>query len=374
MESYRHDTGSFTGKGGVEIFFQKWIVDKAKAVMIIVHGIGEHSGRYENLLNSLAGKKISIYAMDMRGHGNSDGKRGHIDSFMDYVYDLKLFLEYIKEENRGNPIILYGHSMGGVIAAKYAMTYPEDISMLSLSSPAFALAVNVPGWKKSLAEFFSSRMGSLALSNGISAEDLSHDTDIVSAYENDPLVHNKVSARWFVEFTKTGQECLDNASSIKKPLILFHSKNDFIADCNAAEKFYNSVSSASKKIFIYDGLFHEMINEKIEDREMVLKDVTGWILRSIDSSPVQEKKVMASKDSKPKQKVAAKEKATPVKKSATKTKTKVKAKAKAKPEVKMTAKTPVKKSVVKKSNTNRTVPKPAVKSTTKKSAKKIKKR
>ena len=96
MESYRHDTGSFTGKGGVEIFFQKWLVEKARAVLIIAHGLGEHSGRYGNLLNSLTGKKISVFAIDHRGHGKSDGKRGHIDSFMDFVYDLKLFVDFIK--------------------------------------------------------------------------------------------------------------------------------------------------------------------------------------------------------------------------------------------------------------------------------------
>jgi len=90
MDSYSHDSGTYTGKGGVEIFFQKWVVRKARAVLILVHGIGEHSGRYGNLLKSLSGKNISVFALDHRGHGRSEGKRGHVDSFMDYIYDLKL--------------------------------------------------------------------------------------------------------------------------------------------------------------------------------------------------------------------------------------------------------------------------------------------
>jgi lysophospholipase len=85
MESYSHDTGTFSGKGGVEIFFQKWVAQKAKAALVLVHGVGEHSGRYNNLLNALQGKGISVFAIDHRGHGKSHGKRGHVDSFMDYV-------------------------------------------------------------------------------------------------------------------------------------------------------------------------------------------------------------------------------------------------------------------------------------------------
>ncbi|HOV09719.1 MAG TPA: lysophospholipase, partial [Spirochaetota bacterium] len=280
-ESYKHETGSFTGKGGVEIFFQKWLVDKAKAILVLVHGLGEHSGRYSNLLNSLAGKNISIVAIDHRGHGKSGGKRGHIDSFMDYVYDLKLFMEFIKEENRGLPVVLFGHSMGGVIAAKYALTYPDDFSMLVLSSSGFAPSAEIPQWKKSLAEFLSSKVGALTMSNGLNTADLSHDKEVVVAYENDPLVHDRVSARWFVEFMKAAGECMANARNIKKPLLVFHGKSDNIADYKASEEFYNSATSSNKQLFIYDGLFHETMNETEAERNKVLKDVTGWILKNL---------------------------------------------------------------------------------------------
>jgi alpha-beta hydrolase superfamily lysophospholipase len=321
MKSYNHDTGSFTGKGGIEIFFQKWVADKAKAVVILVHGLGEHSGRYENLLKSFADKKISVFAIDHRGHGKSDGKKGHIDSFMDYVYDLKLFLEFIKEENKGLPVIIYGHSMGGVVAAKYAMTYPDYLSMLVLSSPAFSSALKVPAWKTAIASFFSSRISSLTLPNGLSASDISHDGDIIAAYENDPLVHNKITVRWVVEFLRAGQECINNAGIIKKPLLVFHGKEDRIADYNASEKFFSSASSAVKKLFIFEGLFHETINETQSERDKVLNDVTGWILRNIDSSaPVKKAASKPAAKKAPVKKAAAKPaaKKAPVKKATAK--------------------------------------------------------
>jgi len=357
MKSYNHETGSFTGKGGIEIFFQKWIAEKAKAVVILVHGLGEHSGRYENLLKSFADKKISVFAIDHRGHGKSDGKKGHIDSFMDYVYDLKLFLEFIKEENKGLPVIVYGHSLGGVIAAKYAMTYPDDLSMLVISSPGFAPAFKVPAWKTGLASFFSSRISSLTFPNGLKVADISHDADAVAAYENDPLVHNKVTARFVVEFIRAGQECMSNAGSIKKPLLVFHGKEDHIADYKASEQFYNAASSVVKKLFIFDGLYHETINETTAEREKVLSDVTGWILKNIDSLPSTVKKAVPAR--KPAAKPAAKK--APVKKAAAKKVVK-KAPVKKAAAKKIVKKAPVKKAAAKKAP----VKKAAVKKTVKK--------
>ena len=135
-----------------------------------------------------------------------------------------------------------------------------------------------------VASFFSSRISSLTFPNGLNVNDISHDKDVVAAYQNDPLVHNKVTARFVVEFFRAGQECLSNAGSIKKPLLVFAGKEDHIADYKAAEKFFNAASSAVKKLFLFEGLFHETINETPTEREKVLNEVTGWILKNIGIS------------------------------------------------------------------------------------------
>ena len=357
MDSYNHNTGSFSGKGGVEIFFQKWLVEKAKAVLIIVHGLGEHSGRYGNLVSAFGGKNISVFAIDHRGHGKSQGKKGHIDSFMDYIYDLKLFVEYVKEENRGLPVVLYGHSMGGVIAAKYALTYSDDPSVVVLSSPGFAPAFTVPGWKKSVAAFFSARIGSLTMSNGLSSSDISRDSEVVAAYDNDPLVHNKVSARWFIEFMKTGEDCMANAHSLMKPLLVFHGRGDKIADYKASEEFGRKAGSSIKEVLLYNEMYHELINEPEADRAKVLKDVVSWILTQIESLKKPSAVKSAVKKAAPKKAASAKAATAKAKKPAAK-KT-----ASAKPAAKKasTAKAAVKKTTAKPAAEKVSAAKPAAK-------------
>jgi hypothetical protein len=262
------------------------------------------------------------------------------------------------------------------------MTSPYDISLIVMSSPGLAPSFKVPEWKKGLASFFSSRIGSLSFPNGLSVEGISHDSEVVNAYENDPLIHNKVSARWVVEFMRATEECMANAKNIRKPILLLHGKGDCIADYKATEEFYNSVSSANKKLYLYEGLYHETMNETAEEREKVLRDVTGWIMKNLETvQKAPEKKEAAAKakpavkKAAPKTKPAAKKAAPKAKPAAKKTAPKAKpavkkAAAKAKPAAKKAAvkKTSVKKPVIKKSAAKA---KPAAKKTTaKKPAKK----
>ena len=284
MNSYTHNTGTFIGKGGTEIFFQNWCVDKPRGVLVIAHGVGEHSGRYNNIINELKGNSISIYALDHRGHGRSGGKRGHIDSLMDYVYDLKLFIDLIKEENNEIPLVLLGHSLGGVIATKYALAYSEDINSLILSSPGFIHLVEVPGWKKSLLKFTSQYAPSLTQPTRLDARYLSHDPDVIEAYENDRLVHNKVSTRFYTEFTKACDECLNRAPELRMPLLVFHGKEDKIVDYRGSEMLFNNASSPNKNIHLFDGLYHETMNE-IENKK-VLQIAARWIVKAISKKKI----------------------------------------------------------------------------------------
>ncbi|OHD69556.1 MAG: hypothetical protein A2W19_00670 [Spirochaetes bacterium RBG_16_49_21] len=277
MGSYAHNTGTFIGKGGTEIFFQNWCVDKPKGILVIAHGVGEHSGRYGAIINELQGGRISVYALDHRGHGRSGGKRGHVDSFMDYVNDLKLFINIIQEENENVSIILLGHSMGGVIACKYALFYSDDISGLVLSSPAFIPSVEIPAWKKRLGAFFSHYLPRISMPTGLDPKQLSHDRDVVEAYENDHLVHDLVSAKWYTEFFKSCEECLNRARELRLPLFVFHGKEDTIIDRRGSEKIHKDASSLNKKLYLFDGLYHETMNEI--DNKDVLQTVARWIIK-----------------------------------------------------------------------------------------------
>lgn len=278
MATYQHSTGTFIGKGGIEIFFQQWEVANPKAVLIIIHGLGEHSGRYGNLIDALQNKGIAIFGLDHRGFGRSGGKRGHTDSFMDYIYDIKIFVNMIKDKNPNKPVIMLGHSMGGVLAIKYALTHAEDLDALILSSPGLVPTIEVPAWKEKLAIFLSKRIPSFTMPSGLDATTISRDKEVVKKYMEDPLVHDKVTPRFYVEMMKTIEECINRCSEIKMPLLLFQGTADALVKDEASKIVYQKASSRDKTLKLFEGLYHETMNELEADRKKVLKVVTDWIL------------------------------------------------------------------------------------------------
>ncbi len=299
MKSYNYESRTFIGKGGIEIFSQSWSVSKPEGILVISHGLGEHSGRYKNIIEKLEGQKISLYMLDHRGHGKSGGKRGHVNSFMEYIYDLKLYINLIKEDHEELPLILLGHSMGGLIALKYALTYPEDITGLILSSSLLMLSIEVPGWKTALGNALSKYIPGMSIPTGLNPMDLSHDEDAVDAYENDPLVFGKVSARWYTETTAARIECLNRLQELKMPLLIFHGKEDKLVDYRGSIEIEKKAKSDIKELHIFEGLYHEPMNESEAEREKVLNIVNDWIKKII----------------KPKKKSGAKKKNTPQSKS-----------------------------------------------------------
>jgi alpha-beta hydrolase superfamily lysophospholipase len=278
MAAFQHSTGTFIGKGGIEIFFQQWEVANPKAVLVIVHGLGEHSGRYGNLIDALQNKGIAIFGLDHRGFGRSGGKRGHVDSFMDYIYDLKIFVNMIRDKYPHKPVIMLGHSMGGVLALKYALTHAEDLDALILSSPGLVPAIKVPAWKKSLALFLSTRIPSLTMPSGLDATTISRDKEVVKKYLDDPLVHDKVTPRFYVEMMNTIDECINRCGEIKLPLLLFHGTADALVLDEASKIVYQKASSKDKTLKLFEGLYHETMNELEPERKKVLKVVADWIV------------------------------------------------------------------------------------------------
>ncbi len=147
MADYNHETGTMIGKGGLEIFFQSWKAESPRGILVISHGLGEHSGRYKYLLEHLKGKRISVYALDHRGHGRSSGRRGHVMDFGEYTADLAYFINFARDEYPGIRIFLLGHSMGGIIAMNYAIAHQDVLAGLILSSPALVSVVEAPRYE-----------------------------------------------------------------------------------------------------------------------------------------------------------------------------------------------------------------------------------
>lgn len=278
MDSYHHRTGTFSNSRGVEIFYQCWTVDQPRGAVVLVHGLGEHSGRYGNLISALAGSRISFFAPDHQGHGRSGGKRGHIDDFADYRADIKQFADQIvKPQTPDIPLICLGHSMGGLIAAGFALDHQKDLTALILSAPAFIPGGEVPAIQVKAARIISRLLPRLTRSNQLDPGDLSHDRQTVDAYLADPLVHDRISTRWFISFLAEADRCLARAPELTLPLLVVQGAADKIVSPDGSRAFHQEAGSADKSLEVFDGLFHETMNERPEDREIVLDAIAGWI-------------------------------------------------------------------------------------------------
>lgn len=279
MESYKHTKGSFSAADGLDLFYQSWVSTEPKGIVILAHGVGEHSGRYQNIIDKMQGLGISFYGLDHRGHGRSEGKPGHIDRFTDYTSDLKRFMEIVRYEQPDIPLILMGHSMGGLIAFHYALQYPDDIEALILSSAGLIPVVPVPAWQQAMGKVLSILAPSFTMSTGLDASGLSHDQSVVEAYLHDPLVHDKVSARWFTEFIKAGRIALQQAGKLTMPLLILHGQDDPIVDHRGSLQTMESAAASDKTCYIFTGLLHETMNEIPAQREEVLDKISDWIIK-----------------------------------------------------------------------------------------------
>jgi alpha-beta hydrolase superfamily lysophospholipase len=282
MADFSADCGSFKGVDGLSIFYRKYQAEAEKARMVIAHGLGEHSGRYDNVVRQLLPRGISIWAPDHRGHGQSDGPRGHVSSFYQYVDDLHTLVALSRDTlPEGAKIFLLGHSLGGLIALRFVARFPEVIDGVIVSSPSLGLPEDLPAVKAFIGRIMSSLWPTLTLANGLDPSKLSHDEEVVRAYIEDPLVHDRVSARWFTEFVSAMEAANRSVPEIQVPLLMQLAGDDHLTSAEASKRFFRDLSLADKTLYIYEGLYHETYNEPEQQRERVLADLDTWLMKHI---------------------------------------------------------------------------------------------
>ena len=271
-------TATFTNASGQQIFYRNYPVDQAKGILVIAHGLGEHSGRYSNVVDHLWPQGFSIWALDHRGHGKSEGKRGHVSSFGEYLLDLGQLVEMANQERtNGLKLFVLGHSLGGLIILNFALNSPEYVDGYIASSPAVGMIIEVPKAKKVLGNLMSSIWPGLQMSNELDPTQISHDPAVVSAYVNDPLVHSKVSARWFTEFMAAMERVNQQASEIKTPILMQVAGDDKLVNANSSRAFFERLQVQDKTLKLYQGLYHEIYNETADQKKMVLVDLEEWL-------------------------------------------------------------------------------------------------
>ncbi|OHD62780.1 MAG: lipase [Spirochaetes bacterium RBG_13_51_14] len=256
---------------GIELFMSKSTVDRPAAAVVIVHGICEHSGRYDYVVSSLNKWGYSVYRFDNRGHGRSGGDKAFIDDFYLFIDDADRVVQTARNENPDIPIFMLGHSMGGLIAASYGVKHPDTLSGQILSGPA---AIVLPA-VKGLVNFDYNAQARSPIPNSLSNV-ISRDPKVVQAYADDPLVHKEFTMKLMGEvFIRGAQWLMDNMNSYAYPCLILHGGGDQIVTPDASRYLYEHISSTDKQMKIYDGLYHEILNEP--ERDTVLKDIHGWI-------------------------------------------------------------------------------------------------
>lgn len=245
------------------------------AVVVLVHGMGEYSRRYERtVVPSLLKSSIAVISFDQFGHGNSQGKKGHHPGY-DYLLDsVEQMIEKSKKLFPAKPIFLYGHSMGGNVVINFALKRKHHLKGILATSPFLRLAFEPPGWKMFLGKILDKIYPSATMPNELNLEHLSKDQHEIETYKNDPLIHDRVSTSYSLELMKTGEWAIQNAATLKTPMLLIHGTKDQITSHLASKEFADN--AGEKVIFtsLKDG-YHELHHDL--EKDLVLDQISHWI-------------------------------------------------------------------------------------------------
>ncbi len=263
-----------------EIYTQSWSSkNPPKALLFIIHGVAEHSGRYKHVAEKFVDQDINVYSIDLPGHGKSSGRRSYIKSFEMCIAIIDYQIQKMKIEHLGVPVFVLGHSMGGSIAAYYALKQKPEINGFIITSAALKVGDDISPLLVKLSGLLSAIIPILP---AIKLDDngLSHDFEVIKDYREDPLNFNgALPVRTGSEINKSIQYNQENAKQFEFPVLLLHGKEDKLADYRGTEKFFNRISSDDKELKLYDKLYHELMNEYEKDE--VINLIVSWVLERV---------------------------------------------------------------------------------------------
>lgn len=259
-----------------EVFYRHWRpAGPARGAILLVHGLGEHSGRYRDFAEVLGSQGFAVVAPDHPGHGQSSGHRAHIGRFEDFFPPLDKLRSSIARWYPGLPCFLVGHSMGGLIAARYLLDHQRQFAGAALSGAALAVPEEPPALLLWVSRLLSRLWPTLGLMQ-LDATQVSRDPAVVQAYIDDPLVHDgKASARLVAELFRVMGEVRSRRAEINLPLIVMHGEADAMTAASGSADFHAGVASPDKTLRIYPGLYHEIFNEP--ERLEVLGELAAWL-------------------------------------------------------------------------------------------------
>ncbi|MGB3542543.1 lysophospholipase [Rubrivirga sp.] len=270
-----HETGTATTADDLEVVTRSWTPDlEAKAFVVLVHGVHEHSGRYAGVASELMRHGVAVRALDLRGHGLSPGERGQIETFGDYLMDVEPVIQSALEDAAGRPVFLMGHSMGGlVVSYRTVEVGTEGLAGIVLSSPA--LSVDSPAVLRKLAPLVSKWLPTLPVTR-VDLSKLSRDPKVGRVYKEDPLTTTQgVRARLGHEILGAIETVREKPEAFDVPLLVYHGTADVITNPEGSKWITDHASSEDVTLALYDGLYHETHNEL--ERNQVIGALADWI-------------------------------------------------------------------------------------------------
>jgi alpha-beta hydrolase superfamily lysophospholipase len=257
------------------IFEQTWFCEQARGIVIITHGVAEHSGRYEHVAQSLVQAGYTVVAYDLRGHGKSSGKRNFVNSFQDYLNDLATVLIRAKAKAPRLPVFLFGHSMGGGIVTLFSIQKQPEVQGLLLSGPSVKISDDISPLLQKISGVLSVIVPKLPAVK-LNSADICRDPEVVAAYDADPLNYRGgILARTGAEIIKATRQITAGSAAITLPILIMHGTADKLADVSGSQELYDAVGSQDKTLKLYKGFYHEILNDPEQD--LVKADMIAWL-------------------------------------------------------------------------------------------------
>lgn len=287
MTEVDHKKGHFEGAGGLKLYYQSWVPVKVErkvrdtkpAVVALIHGMAEHSDRYHHPVRYFTRRGYTVYAMDLRGHGNSGGLSSYAESMSQLMEDIRSFVHLVKKRERDKKVFLVGHSFGGQLVLNYGARYPEGLAGILVSSPNVCLRMKLPILKRLAAPILSLLAPKLALGNELDPKLVSRDPAVVEEYRNDPRIQRRITTRLADIVLENHLRIMDVAKKFHVPVYLMHAGDDAICSPEGTRQFFQNIPIRDKKFKVYGGFFHEIFNEV--GRDQVFRDMELWILKRL---------------------------------------------------------------------------------------------
>jgi alpha-beta hydrolase superfamily lysophospholipase len=280
----QHLEGEIQSQDGTRLFLQGWQPEApAKAVVCLVHGLGEHTGRYAHEGARLAQAGYALLGADLHGHGRTPGTRGHAPNRECFMADIDSLLSEAGRRFPGLPRVLYGHSMGGLLTLNYALDRRPELAGVVATSSGLRTALEQQRSKVAIAKAMGKILPEMGLSSGLDEREISRDAQVVEAYRKDPLVHSRVTFGLAVSLLEAVEFAFDHAAQFDLPLLLVHGSRDRIAYPRGSQEFAALAPNATLRL--WDGLYHETHNEP--EKEQVLAFMVDWMdARLIENAPI----------------------------------------------------------------------------------------